>query len=72
MKNQISFTQAEKDYAIQESAYIKQGMLVPLTLDAVNEIVQWEYEAPYDAYSFKGIHDDYLLDDPHGEQNSSA
>ncbi len=63
MKNQISLLQAEKDQAIRESGYIKQGQLMPLTLDAANEIAQWEYEAPYDAYSFKGFPNGYLLDE---------
>ncbi len=63
MKNQISLLQAEKDQAIRESGYIRQGQLVPLTLDAANEIAQWEYEAPYDAYSFKGFPNGYLLDE---------
>ena len=39
------------------------GSLEPLTKETVNEISQWAYDAPYDAYSFKGHHDDYLLDE---------
>ena len=39
------------------------GVLHPLYLDAVEHISQWEYEAPYEAYSFKGHHDEYLLDE---------
>lgn len=38
------------------------GSLEPLTKETVAEISLWEYEAPYDAYSFKGHHDEYLLD----------
>lgn len=37
--------------------------LKPLTKKAVNEIAQWEYEAPYSAYSFKGTPNGYLLDE---------
>ena len=39
------------------------GVLRPLSLDAVEHISQWEYEAPYEAYSFKGYQDEYLLDE---------
>lgn len=39
------------------------GSLEPLTKETVEVISQWEYEAPYDAYSFKGHHDEYLLDE---------
>ena len=39
------------------------GSLEPLTKETVVEMSQWEYEAPYDAYSFKGHHDEYLLDE---------
>ena len=39
------------------------GSLEPLTKETVADISQWEYEAPYDAYSFKGHHDEYLLDE---------
>ena len=39
------------------------GSLEPLTKETVAEMSQWEYEAPYDAYSFKGHHDEYLLDE---------
>lgn len=38
------------------------GLLEPLTKETVALIAQWEYKAPYDAYSFKGHHDEYLLD----------
>ena len=37
--------------------------LEPLTKETVAEMSRWEYEAPYDAYSFKGHHDEYLLDE---------
>ena len=37
--------------------------LKPLTKETVAEMSRWEYEAPYDAYSFKGHHDEYLLDE---------
>ena len=39
------------------------GSLEPLTKETVVEMSKWEYEAPYDAYSFKGHHDEYLLDE---------
>ena len=39
------------------------GVLLPLSPETVAEISQWEYEAPYEAYSFKGHHDEYLLDE---------
>ena len=39
------------------------GSLEPLTKEIVAKISQWEYEAPYEAYSFKGHHDEYLLDE---------
>ena len=39
------------------------GALEPFTKEAVVEISGWEYEAPYEAYSFKGHHDEYLLDE---------
>ena len=39
------------------------GTLEPLTKDTVAEISQWEYEAPYEAYSFIGHHDEYMLDE---------
>ncbi len=39
------------------------GLLKPLTKETVAQITQWEYEAPYDAYSFKGHHNEYLLND---------
>ena len=39
------------------------GSLEPLTKETVAKISGWEYEAPYEAYSFKGNHDEYLLDE---------
>ena len=39
------------------------GSLEPLTKETVAVISKWEYEAPYEAYSFKGHHDEYLLDE---------
>lgn len=42
---------------------IVNSLLEPLTRDTANQIAQWEYEAPYDAYSIKGHHDEYLLDE---------
>lgn len=36
--------------------------LAPLTKEIVAVISQWEYETPYEAYSFRGHHDAYLLD----------
>lgn len=54
----------------QKPIYIKQvqpdfanGCLIPLVSDIANEIAQWEYEAPYEAYSFKGCPNEYLLDE---------
>ena len=46
MKNQINMAKSS---------------LEPLTKETVAEIVQWDYEAPYDAYNFKGNNDEYLL-----------
>ncbi len=37
--------------------------LKPLTKETVKEIAQWGYEVPYDAYSYKGHSDEYLLDE---------
>lgn len=39
------------------------SFLEPLTKGAANEIAQWEYEAPYDAYSFKGHPAEYLMNE---------
>ena len=39
------------------------GSLEPLTKEIVAKISGWEYEAPYEAYSFKGHNDEYLLDE---------
>lgn len=38
------------------------GRLVPLTHATAEEISGWVYESPYEAYSFKGTSDDWLLD----------
>ncbi|MGN1025694.1 MAG: GNAT family N-acetyltransferase, partial [Faecousia sp.] len=38
-------------------------ILQPLSGKAAAEMANWAYEAPYDAYSFKGDQDDYLLDE---------
>ena len=48
---------------MEEQLSMAKGSLEPLTKETVNEISQWAYDAPYDAYSFKGHHDDYLLDE---------
>ncbi len=42
---------------------IANSSLEPLTKDAVEKIAEWEYEAPYAVYSYKGHHDEYLLDE---------
>ena len=42
---------------------MEKGSLEPLTKEAIAVISNWEYEAPYEAYSFKGHHDEYLLDE---------
>jgi len=39
------------------------GSLESLTKKTAAVISEWEYEAPYEAYSFKGHHDEYLLDE---------
>ena len=36
--------------------------LEPMSAAAAAEISQWEYDAPFQAYSFRGQHDGYLLD----------
>jgi len=41
---------------------MKKCSLEPLTKETVAVISQWEYEAPYHVYNFKG-HSDYLLDE---------
>ena len=38
-------------------------ILQPLSGKAAAEMANWAYEVPYDAYSFKGDQDDYLLDE---------
>ncbi|MGM9603455.1 MAG: GNAT family N-acetyltransferase [Faecousia sp.] len=42
---------------------ILNSVLKPLTESTAGQIADWEYESPYHAYSFKGHHDDYLLDE---------
>ena len=42
---------------------IAKGFLEPLTKETVAIISGWEYDAPYEAYSFKGHHDEYLQDE---------
>ena len=42
---------------------LENGSLKPLTKDVAEEIAQWEYETPYEAYSIKGHHDEYLMDE---------
>ena len=42
---------------------VVKGSLEPLTKETVAVISLWEYEAPYEAYSFKGDLDEYLLDE---------
>jgi len=44
------------------SDWHERGTLKPLTEKTAAEISGWEYESPYDAYSFKGHTDDYLMD----------
>ena len=39
------------------------GSLEPLTKETAAVISQWVYEAPYEAYSFKGHHNAYLLEE---------
>ena len=39
------------------------GELLPLSQETVVEISQWAYESPYEAYSFVGHQDEYLLDE---------
>ncbi len=75
MENQISFIQIEKDnsahyetakqlrVSIVQKIDFSSGYLVPLSRDALKEMCQWEYEAPYEAYSIKGHCDEYLLDE---------
>jgi len=48
---------------VNSQTNILTSILKPLTLEIAQEISQWEYEAPYDAYSFKGTSDAYLLDE---------
>lgn len=39
----------------------EKGILKPLTKEAAMEISNWEYESPYEAYSFKGHPSDWLI-----------
>ena len=48
---------------MEKQINMAKGSLEPLTKETVAEMSQWEYEAPYDAYSFKGYHDEHLLDE---------
>ena len=40
--------------------HIVKAVLRPLDEDAVQQIAQWEYDAPYEDYSFKGKDNRYL------------
>jgi len=42
---------------------MENSSLEPLSKETANEISQWEYEAPYEAYSIKGHYDEYLMDE---------
>ena len=48
---------------MQNQINMARGSIEPLTKETVAIILGWEYEAPYEAYSFKGHHDEYLLDE---------
>ncbi len=48
---------------MENQTNMAKGSLEPLTKETVAKISGWEYEAPYEAYSFKGHHDEYLLDE---------
>lgn len=39
------------------------GILKPLTIEIATEISNWEYESPYEAYSFKGHSSGWLMDE---------
>ena len=39
------------------------SILKPLTKEIATEISNWEYESPYEAYSFKGHPTDWLMDE---------
>ena len=39
------------------------GKLEPLTREIATEISKWEYEYPYEVYSFKGHPSDWLMDE---------
>lgn len=45
------------------SASFANGTLKPLTREYAEEIGGWEYESPYEAYSFKGHPDDWLMNE---------
>jgi len=42
---------------------MEHSTLYPMSAGAAAEISRWEYSKPYDAYSFKGRCDGYLLDE---------
>ena len=44
------------------AACFERGILEPLTLEYAMEIGEWAYERPYDAYNFKGMSDEWLMD----------
>ncbi|MBR2951162.1 MAG: GNAT family N-acetyltransferase [Lachnospiraceae bacterium] len=48
--------------AIWNNVY-ESGILIPMTKVMADEISSWEYESPYDVYSFKGRPNGYLMDD---------
>ena len=57
-ENKLDIYEKDVLYPIFEN-----GELLPLSQETVAEISGWEYETPYEAYSFKGHHDEYLLDE---------
>lgn len=57
-ENKLDIYEKDVLYPIFEN-----GELLPLSHETVAEISEWEYEPPYDEYSFKGHHDEYLLDE---------
>ena len=48
---------------MEKQIHMEQGTLEPLSKETAGMISQWEYEAPYEDYSFKGHHDEYLMDE---------
>ena len=42
---------------------VSEGILNPLDKNAAEEIAQWEYESPYEDYSFKGHLNEYLFNE---------